>query len=68
MSAVQVETERDVNLLTGQEIVRVKFRPEGVRKWTRFVVFPDPDQSVEELLTQGPEIAAAYMAARDGAS
>ena len=62
MSRIQVETKRDVNLLTGEEIVRVKYRPEGVRRWTRLVVIPDADQSVDELLRQGHEIAAAHMA------
>jgi len=68
MSArVQVETKRDINLLTGQEIVRVRYRREGVRRWTRLVVVPDEGQTVDELLREGHLIAQAHMARATGA-
>lgn len=59
---VEVETSRDLNLLTGEEIVRVRYRPEGVRRWTKLIVVPDDDQTIDALLRQGHEIAAAHMA------
>lgn len=59
-----VETERDVNMLTGEDVVRVKYRERGTRRWTRIVVFPEPDQPVAELLGQGHEIAAAHIASQ----
>jgi hypothetical protein len=58
----QVETERDTNLLTGEEIVRVRYRPEGTQRWTKLVVFPEGDQTVDELLRDGHLIAQAHMA------
>jgi hypothetical protein len=59
---VQVETKLDTNLLTGQEIVRVRYRPEGTRRWTKLFVVPDADQTVDELLREGHLIARAHMA------
>jgi hypothetical protein len=59
---VEVETERDTNLLTGEEVVRVRYRVEGTRRWTKLVVFPDQGQTVQELLREGHLIAQAHLA------
>lgn len=56
-----VETGRDVNLLTGEEVVRVRYRAKGTRRWTRLLVVPDEGQTVDELLREGPAIARAHM-------
>ena len=60
MTTFDVETSLDVNLLTGQEIVRVRYRERGERRWTRLFVVPDAEQTVGDLLTHGHEIAAAH--------
>lgn len=61
MTRIQVETERDTNLLTGEEIMRVRYRPEGTRRWTKFIVFPSDGQSLDDLLREGHLIARAHM-------
>lgn len=47
------------NLETGERregnILRVRYREVGTRRWTKFYVVPDPGQSVDELLARAPE-------------
>lgn len=57
---LEVKTERDVNLLEGQEFVRIIYRAEGVRRWTRIAVFPDDGQSLEEVEELAHEIAEVH--------
>ena len=64
MSVIDVQTSRDVNLLTGAEVVRVRYRERGTRLWTKLIVVPGEGQSVDELMWQGDEIARAHMLIR----
>ena len=61
---VDVETVRDVNAVTGEEVVRVRYRVRGRRRWTRLVVIPDEGQSVNDLMRQGELIAQAHLSGR----
>lgn len=57
---LRVLTERDVNLLTGGDVLRVRYRRDGARLWTRFVIVPDADQTVAELEALAHEAALAH--------
>lgn len=47
-------------------ILRVRYRKVGTKRWTKFFVVPDPDQSIEELLERQPEEwAKAHMGLTD---
>ncbi len=59
VTVVEAQTELDRNY-DGTEVVRVKYREQGQRRWTKLVVFPAADQSVDELLRQGDLIADAH--------
>lgn len=38
-------------------VVRVRYRPEGKRRWTKFYIIPEEGQSVDDLLARAPETA-----------
>lgn len=38
-------------------IVRIRYRPEGKRRWTKFFVVPQEGQSVDDLLARAEETA-----------
>lgn len=55
---VEVETERTMayNLTAGKgngegrrEVLRVRYRGTGNRRWSTFLLVPDPGQSIDEL-------------------
>lgn len=57
---LQVVTERDVNLLDGQEFVRIKYRADGERRWTKVAVFPDDGQPLTEVEGLAYQIAEVH--------
>lgn len=62
---IQVETSCE-RTYDGADVVRVRYRKQGTRRWTKLVVFPSDGQTVDELLREGDLIAAAHL--REGAT
>lgn len=46
--------EHDTNVLNGSALARIKYRPEGVRNWRKFVVVLD-DWMTYETVAQNAE-------------
>lgn len=63
---IEVETSRErcFNLSAGGrvDVVRVRWRVKGTRRWASFLLIPDEGQSLDEL-EQNAEAAAAKVAA-----
>lgn len=63
MVELEVKTERDRQLWPEhREVVRVLYRPLGTRRWTRFVIVPDPGQSLDELERNAARAAEQHYA------
>lgn len=45
----------------GKPVVRIAYRPVGSRRWTRFVVQPSSEQTVEEILRRVVTIAQLHL-------
>ena len=60
---LEVQAEQDRNLLTGKEIVRVRYRTRGARTWRRFSIIPTDDQTIAELLATADKAAEAHYRA-----
>ena len=64
-AALEVQTDRDYDLIGKRDVLRIRYREVGARLWTRFVVVPDDTQSLDALEDAAPDIAkihAAWMA------
>lgn len=61
MSAVEVRTERDVNVLTNQPVVRILARRAGTRRWSRFVVYATKNEPAEYIEEHAAEIGAKFL-------
>lgn len=60
MSApLEFRFSRDTDLLSGQDLVRVEYRREGVRRWSKFLVVLD-DETTYETVEENAEAIAVY--------
>jgi hypothetical protein len=64
VTALDVKTERDqaIGLHGGVEmtVVRVFYRRPPTRRWTRFLLVPDVDQTIQELEAHAHEAAIIH--------
>jgi hypothetical protein len=62
MMVAEWDCETDVNVLTGQKVVRFRYRRTiGRGRWTSFVVYPDNGQTVDEIIDLGREIVDVHV-------
>lgn len=61
-TALDVKTERDINLLTNQPVVRIFARRPPTRRWSRFVVYATKTEPAEYIEEHAAEIAEKWMA------
>lgn len=63
---LQVDSERDRDILTGARLVRIKYRERGTRRWNKCLVVLDEDQSYGLVMNRAREIAELHAAGEIG--
>jgi 2-keto-3-deoxy-L-rhamnonate aldolase RhmA len=65
VTAIEVETELDeaVSFRGGARtvVVRVRYRAEGTRRWTRFLIVPEEGQTIADCVDHARDAALAHM-------
>lgn len=62
-TTLEVRSERDRDIRTGQKLVRIKYRERGGNgRWSKCLVVLDEDQTFGEVMNLATEIAEAHKA------
>jgi hypothetical protein len=62
VSKFEFRLEQDKNLLTGDDLARIRYRRDGVRRWSSFVVVLDDETTFETVETNAEHLIALYEA------
>lgn len=58
---IEVKTERDVNVLTNQPVVRIFARRTGTRRWSRFVVYATKNEPASYIEEHAQRIGEKFL-------
>lgn len=52
--------ERDRDLISGNDLARIRYRRDGVRKWSSFVIYLDEETTFEVVEANAGSLIAMY--------
>ena len=61
LAAIEVKTERDVNVLTNEPVLRIIARKRGDRRWQRFLVLATKTEPLDYLERHAEMIAEKWL-------
>jgi hypothetical protein len=61
-SLFEFRLERDENLLNGDQLARIIYRRNGVRRWSKFVVVLDDETTFETVKANAEHLIVLYEA------
>ena len=61
VAEVEVKTERDVNMLTNEPVLRVFARRVGERRWRKFLAVPGAGETIAHFEEHAQEIGETWL-------